>query len=119
MSMECTLLLMAIMVRPRAREEVRMTLGATKRTKPEGGQMNRRSIMSISRGSGENATKAEVVEVGAMDTIGSAIGGLVHLEVEMVGDAEGEMEKKLLVCPEGGPAYEYMSPASHSCQPFC
>ena len=136
MSIECTLLLMASMVRPRAGEEIRMTLGATKRTKPEGGQMKKpqentstslfanlpefhcRSIIPTLP-TGENATKAEVAEVGAMDTIGSVIGGLVHLEVEMVGDTEGEVEKKLLVCPEGGPAYEYMSPASHSRQSFC
>jgi len=56
------------------------------------------SILSILQGSTlhlhdrvpteENATKAEVVEAGGMVTIGSAVGGLVHLEVETAGVAE-------------------------------
>jgi len=56
------------------------------------------SILSISQGptlhlhdrvpTEENATKAEVVEAGEMVTIGSTIGGLVHLEVETAGVAE-------------------------------
>jgi hypothetical protein len=76
------------MARPRARKEVRMTPGATKRA--QGLPLHLHDRMPTE----ENATKAEVVEVGAMDTIiGSAIGGLVHLEVETAGVAEGGVEK--------------------------
>jgi hypothetical protein len=80
-------------------------------------EMQRESILSISQVSTphlhdrmpteENAIKAEVVEVGEMDTTGIAIGDLVHLEVETAGVAGRGAEKGIkitlvvLVCSEG------------------
>ena len=111
MPMEFTSLLMAVLVRPRRRKEVRVTPVATKRAILEGTEMKNprqkfrcRSILSISQGptihlpdripTEEDATKAEEVGAGEIVTIGSTIGGLVDLvEVETAGVVEGGLQK--------------------------
>ena len=45
----------------------------------------------------ENATKTREVEAGEIVTIGSAIGGPVHLEVETAGVAEGGLRKGIKI----------------------
>jgi len=90
MSIKCILLLMA-----QTRKDIRTTPVATRRAKLEGDQQgltfHLRDRMPIE----ENAIKAEVVEVGETDAVGNAIGGLVCLELETAGVAEGGVEKDI------------------------